>query len=247
MGLQASEIAAVVLAGGFGTRIRHLLADLPKPMVPVAEKPFVEWVVRYLKRQGITRIGLSTGYLGDTIEAHFQTMPVSGMETKCVRETDPLGTAGGFWQTAQGTGWTPKAWLVLNGDSLALAELAPLWSAVGEGDAGGLLGLQMEDAERYGTLKVNGQKQLVSFEEKRPGAGLINAGVYLLRHEVLAGFPKQRPLSFERDVFGGLLAAGKSLRVVEAECEFLDIGTPETLPQATEFVRQNARWYEGSA
>lgn len=243
MGLQASEIAAVVLAGGFGTRIRHLLADLPKPMAPVADKPFVEWVVRYLKRQGITRIGLSTGYLGDTIEAHFATKPVSGVETKCVRETDPLGTAGGFWQTAQGTGWTPKAWLVLNGDSLALAELAPLWSAVSEGDAGGLLGLQMEDAARYGTLKANGPKQLVSFEEKRPGAGLINAGVYLLRHNVLAGFPAQRPLSFERDVFGGLLKEGESLRVVEAECEFLDIGTPETLPQATEFVRQNERWF----
>jgi len=243
VGLQASEIAAVVLAGGFGTRIRHLLADLPKPMAPVAEKPFVEWVVRYLKRQGITRVGLSTGYLGDTIEAHFQTQPVSGVETKCVRETDPLGTAGGFWQTAQGTGWTPKAWLVLNGDSFALAELAPLWNAVGEGDAGGLLGLRMEDAARYGTLKVNGAKQPVSFEEKRRGAGLINAGVYLLRHEVLAGFPEQRPLSFERDVFGSLLKEGKSLRVVEAECEFLDIGTPETLPQATEFVRQNERWF----
>jgi D-glycero-alpha-D-manno-heptose 1-phosphate guanylyltransferase len=239
VGLQASDIAAVVLAGGFGTRIRHLLADLPKPMAPVAEKPFVEWVVRYLKQQGISRIGLSTGYLGDTIEAHFQSKPVAGVETKCVRETDPLGTAGGFWQTAQGTGWSPKAWLVLNGDSLALADLKPLWNELGESDAGALLGLQMEDAARYGTLKVNGQKQLVSFEEKRPGAGLINAGVYLLRHELLAGFPAQRPLSFERDVFGGLLAAGKSLRVVEAECAFLDIGTPETLPQATEFVLAN--------
>ena len=87
--------AEIILAGGFGTRIKHLLGELPKPMAPVAGRPFVEWVVRYLARQGVTRAALSTGHLAETIERHFQSAPVAGMKTSCVRETTPLGTGGG--------------------------------------------------------------------------------------------------------------------------------------------------------
>src|SRR4051812_23943954 len=102
MSVAPEQITAVVLAGGFGTRIRHLLGDLPKPMAPVNGRPFVEWVVRYLAAQGIRHVILSTGYLAETVEKHFLSQPVAGVKVVCVPETTPLGTAGGFLNAAHG-------------------------------------------------------------------------------------------------------------------------------------------------
>ena len=79
MSLELSQVEAVVLAGGFGTRIAHLLEGVPKPMVPVGGRPFLEWVVRYLARQRIPKVILSTGHLAEVIEAHFQPQPVAGV------------------------------------------------------------------------------------------------------------------------------------------------------------------------
>ena len=85
--MRIAEVVAVVLAGGFGTRVAHLLPGVPKPMVPVAGKPFLEWVVRCLARQGIPKAILSTGHLANVVESHFRTQPVAGMVTRCVAET----------------------------------------------------------------------------------------------------------------------------------------------------------------
>src|ERR1051325_9263224 len=100
MSVQVDQVVAVELAGGFGTRIKHLLGDIPKPMAPVAGKPFLEWVIRYLAKQGINKVVLSTGHLAEVIKKHFQDSPVTGVTVKCVRETTPLGTAGGFLHAA---------------------------------------------------------------------------------------------------------------------------------------------------
>jgi len=124
MSLKLSQVVAVVLAGGFGTRVAHLLDGVPKPMVPVEGKPFLEWVVRWLARQGIQKAVLSTGHLAEVVEAHFQSQPVAGVVTRCFAETRPLGTGGGFLNAAQLSGESPEAWLVLNGDSLVFANLS---------------------------------------------------------------------------------------------------------------------------
>src|SRR4051812_9247766 len=123
-----SEVVAVVLAGGFGTRVQHLLPGVPKPMAPVAGKPFLEWVVRYLAKQGIRKVVFSTGYLSNVIKDYFHGeartafLPVE--EIRCISETEPLGTAGGFLNAARGSGQNSAVWLVLNGDSIAFADLA---------------------------------------------------------------------------------------------------------------------------
>src|SRR3569623_249639 len=118
MDLALDNITAVILAGGFGTRIRHVLPDLPKPMAHVAGRPFIEWVVRFIARQGIRRAVISTGYLGEKIENHIATNSIPEVSVSCVRETTPLGTGGGFLNAAVQSGDTPDAWMVLNGDSL---------------------------------------------------------------------------------------------------------------------------------
>ena len=89
-------MTAVILAGGLGTRVRHLLPDTPKPMALVAGKPFLEWVVRYLAREAVRRVIISTGYLGEVVERHFRTVAIKSVTIVCVAEPEPLGTAGGF-------------------------------------------------------------------------------------------------------------------------------------------------------
>src|SRR5688500_14525934 len=114
MAFSLEQVTAVVLAGGFGTRIRHVLPDVPKPMAPVAGRPFVEWVVRFLGAQGVRRVVLSTGYLAEKIGAHFASGRVGPVAVSCVAETSPLGTAGGFLNAAAVGRGEAKGWLVLN-------------------------------------------------------------------------------------------------------------------------------------
>ncbi len=245
MKVSPENLTAVVLAGGFGRRIRHLLPDIPKPMAPVNGRPFLEWVVRYLAAQKVRRVILSTGHRAEVIARHFDPPPVKNAQVRCVAETRPLGTAGGFLNAAGGAEEKPAAWLVLNGDSLAPAPLGPMIEALDEPEiAGAVLGVRVADASRFGTVSQNARGDLAGFSEKQPGAGLINAGVYLFRPSAVAKFPRATPLSFETDVFPALAAGHARLKVCVTNAPFLDIGTPESLPLAEAFIRRNADFFE---
>jgi len=245
MSMEMNQVVAVVLAGGFGRRVQHLLPDVPKPMAPVAGRPFLEWLVRYLARQGVRKVVLSTGHLAEVVERHFQSQPVRGVMARCVAETVPLGTAGGFLHAARVSGERPPSWLVLNGDSLVFADLATMARALDDAAvAGVMLGRDVPDASRYGTLVSDATGDLLRFAEKQPGRGVISAGVYLLRHSTLDAFPDRSPLSFETEVFPALLARRARLRVVVTSAPFLDVGTPETLPQAEAFIRANLEQFQ---
>ncbi len=240
MSIPMDQVTAVVLAGWLGTRVQHLLPGIPKPMAPVDGKPFLEWVVRYLAHQGVRRAVISTGYLAEVVARHFKEHPVPGVATGCIEEARPLGTGGGFLHAANSIGEKPVAWLVLNGDSLVFADLAAAIGALNQTKAAGvIIGRVVPDVSRYGTLAAGPSGELLRFEEKRPGRGVINSGIYLLKHELLAQFPAQMPLSFEKDVFPALLTKGLRLQTWVTDAPFLDIGTPESLPQAETFIRDN--------
>jgi NDP-sugar pyrophosphorylase family protein len=239
------KITAVILAGGFGRRIQHLLPDLPKPMAPVNGRPFLEWVVRYLAAQKIRRVILSTGHLAETIDKYFQLQPVAGVKVSCVPESKPLGTAGGFLNAIHGAAEEPAAWLVLNGDSLAPAPLAQMFQSLDNSDRdGAILGVRVADASRFGTILQNPAGELTGFNEKKPGGGIINAGVYFFRPSAVEKFPQKTPLSFETEVFPALVAEKIRLKVCVTDAPFLDIGTPESLPLAEAFIRRNANFFE---
>lgn len=247
--MQPSTLAntvAVILAGGLGTRIRHLHPDVPKPMIPVAGRPFLEWVLHFLRRQGIGTAVISSGHLAEVVERHFAAHPVPGLTVQCVAEPTPLGTGGGLLHAVATSGLKPESWLVLNGDSMVFADLPlaakPLATPAVQGV---VVGVAMDDASRYGTLRFDAEGRLQSFEEKRPGAGVINAGIYFFKAPVVARFPAARPLSFEKDVFPRLLADGIRLDVSATTAPFLDIGTPESLAQAGEFIRANEKALTG--
>jgi len=239
------EVTAVILAGGMGTRIQAIHPGLPKPMIPVSGRPFVEWVVRHLRAQGLCRAIISSGHLAEIVSAHFAAQPVEGMAVEWVAEPEPMGTAGGFLFAASAVGPPPKAWLVLNGDSLALVDYRAAARVLGHEDTQAVVvGIEVPDTTRYGKLVFDHSGRLLRFGEKEPGQGVVNAGIYFFKHSLLAGFPARRPLSFEKEVFPALLAGEVRIQVHVSPAEFLDIGTPESLPLAEPFIRQNQKAFQ---
>jgi NDP-sugar pyrophosphorylase family protein len=245
MSVTHDQTTAVILAGGFGTRIKHLLGDLPKPMAPVNDRPFLEWVVRWLAAQEIRRVILSTGYLSEVIERHFRSQPVAGVQVSCVPETTPLGTAGGFLNAVRQSKINSSAWFLLNGDTLAFADLTDaIHTLKDESVAGVIFGRELPDTSRYGSLVTDDDGRLICFAEKQPGQGVISTGVYLFRDSLLKEFPARMPSSLEQEVFPALTAAGVSLKVLRMNRPFIDIGTPDTLRDADLFIRQNLAQFQ---
>lgn len=162
MNRQIPDIITVILAGGFGTRVKHLLPNIPKPMAKVADKPFVEWIIRYLSQQKLTNFILSVGYLGEIIEDYFEQNYLLNTQIKCYQEKEVLGTGGGFVYAVNQCQKSPLAWLVINGDSLIFTDLQPLFNYLAD-DAieGVILGLALDDASRYGSLTYDSDYNLL--------------------------------------------------------------------------------------
>jgi D-glycero-alpha-D-manno-heptose 1-phosphate guanylyltransferase len=128
----------------------------------------------------------------------------------------------------------------VNGDSLVFAHLALATAELDDlAVAGVLVGCAVADASRYGTVAIGPGGELRGFSEKRPGRGVISAGMYLLRDSLVRQFPGTLPLSFEQEVFPQLIARGVRLKVCVVDAPFIDIGTPESLRLAESFIAQN--------
>ena len=229
---------AIILAGGLGTRLRHIIGETPKPLVEVCGKPFIAWVMELLKHHGFNDLVVSSGYRADLVTAFFRLYKSSGVKIREVREPKPLGTAGALlhtWSVVRRTSTTGA--LVLNGDSLVACDLARFISGMRADDDASVLGVRVEDTSRYGTLTIDENNKLLRFSEKNTGSGLINAGIYYLKAHVLNGVPYAgENMSMEYDLLPKFLSEGISVRVMPVSAPFLDIGTEESLSQATEFI-----------
>ncbi|MGH9722334.1 MAG: sugar phosphate nucleotidyltransferase [Bryobacteraceae bacterium] len=231
---------AILLAGGLGTRLQPLFPELPKAMAPVAGQPFLHWVLRYWKEQGASRIVLSIGHRAEIIEAYAGMRPPNGLRLEVVREEQPLGTGGALRFAAVEAG-VGDPFAVANADSLVLADLAAARRLL-ESDAkldGVVAGVEVSEGTRFGTLDISADGLLRGFLEKRPGAGIINAGIYLFRRRILDRFPTTVPLSVETQVFPTLLEAGARIAVFRTQADFLDMGTPESFRLAADFIRRH--------
>ncbi len=221
---------AIVLAGGFGTRLRGIVDDVPKPLAPVAGRPFLAWLLDRLATSGIRRCILATGYLSDAIERTIGTR-WQGMEIAYSVEPEPLGTGGAIRLAAmqlRGEGVH-----VINGDTWLAYSPQALERATLERDAAiGMALAEVEDVGRYGAVERDARGMVVGFREKgEQGPGAINAGCYFLTEAGLAALPAQDAFSFERDVLQPATAAG----VVAAFAQtsgFIDIGVPEDYARA---------------
>lgn len=230
---------ALALAGGRGTRVSRLYPDVPKPFIPAAGAPFLAWVLRHAAAQGLRRAIVSLGHLAAVGMSRLAACAVPGLRIDTVVERAPLGTAGAMLLAADAA---PAAdpLIVLNGDSLVLASYADAWLRLQDASCDGvLLAVETPDAGRYGRLETDAGDRLIGFREKQPGAGLVNAGVYFLRRRLLADAPRGLPLSMETEFIPGLLKRGASLIVCRSAANFIDIGTPETVYGAEDFIQRS--------
>lgn len=219
---------ALILAGGAGTRLRSVLGDnLNKPMAPIAGKPFLDYLIVRLQRQGIEDIILCVGYKADLIQSYFGDGARWGVHLSYSREADFLGT-GGALKLAESL-IHDDTFFVLNGDSFFDVDLAALARFHRGAGAQTTLALaRVENAARYGAVRLDeATGRIVEFAEKdqTPRAGLINGGVYLLTRAALDQTPAGQACSLEREVFPTLLAAG-ALYGQPFPGFFIDIGVP---------------------
>ena len=228
---------AVVLVGGLGTRLGALTAELPKPMLPIGDRSFLARHLEDVARHGFDEILLLCGHKAGVIVDAFDGKTVHGATVRCVIEPSPLGTAGALRFASE---LLREEFYLFNGDSLFEFNLLDL-ETLGRGtDWVGKVALRpVPDTARYGRVTLAGER-IENFAEKGSGGpGLINAGVYLLRREVLSLIGEE-PCSLERDVFPVLAERG-SLFGRGYEGYFIDIGVPDDLERARQEIPERRR------
>lgn len=230
----------VILVGGRGTRLGALTDQLPKPLMTVGGRPFLDYLVAEAWRHGFTQILFLAGYRGEALQiaARDLTARYDGLKIEVVIEPEPLGT-GGAVKFARDK--LEDAFLLLNGDSLFDVNLLDLATRPVTGAWSARLALKPGmDPARYGSVAVDGDR-VVSFAEKRPSADLatINGGVYWIRREAIESLP-DGACSLERDLFPALAARGL-LRAFSYDRFMIDIGLPESLAAADQLVPRQTR------
>jgi D-glycero-alpha-D-manno-heptose 1-phosphate guanylyltransferase len=214
---------AIVLAGGRGTRLGALTGQLPKPMVPVAGRPFLAFVLDHLVGQGVTRIILSVGYLHEAIESHFGAR-YRDVALVYVVEVQALGTGGGTRLALEQA--REQLVFVVNGDTLFPASFADMLAMQKSMQADVVMALKpVPAAGRFGQVQVD-HGIVTGFQEKAgDGQALINGGTYLMRRNRILRLLPQGASSLEYDLVPGILKTHVVAAVV-ADAVFLDIGEP---------------------
>jgi NDP-sugar pyrophosphorylase family protein len=225
-------VQAVILAGGLGTRLWPVTRDVPKPMVPVAGKPYLEYQLRLLARQSITDIVLLTGYLGEQIEEHFGDGSRLGLSIRYSREHCPIGTGGALRLAGA---LLDETFLVIYGDSyLPIDYRVPFERLSACPSATGLLVLFHDPSGETAVspnVALSAAGLVTRYDKDSPGdpeLRYVEAGVLALRREVLDDIPAAVMISLEKEVFPKLIGRGRLLGWATTQ-RFYDIGTPERL------------------
>jgi len=215
---------AIVLAGGFGIRLREVIPDLPKPMAPVAGRPFLEILLATLARKGFTRVVLSLGFMSEKIIRHFGDS-YAGIELVYEVESQPLGTGGAI--RAALARCVADHVFVFNGDTyldIEADEIERFWQANRQPV---IVVRKVSDTARFGRVEMHHNGRIHGFLEKgSPGPGLINAGCYVLPKHALDDFPLGQPFSLETEFFTKYLQRIRFDGFV-THGRFIDIGVPD--------------------
>jgi len=212
-----------VLAGGLGTRLRDVVPDLPKPMAPVAGRPFLEILLSMLARKGFTRVILSLGFMPEKIISHFGDQYL-GMELVHEVELQPLGTGGAI--RAALTHCVTDHVYVFNGDTYLELEVDALECLWQKHHNSVIVVREVPDTARFGRVDVNDGRVAAFHEKGKAGAGLINAGCYVLPKHVLDDFPLGQTFSIETEFFVKRLQSTRFDGFV-TQGSFIDIGVPD--------------------
>lgn len=226
---------AILLVGGFGTRLMPLTRNTPKPMLTVAGIPVTEHQLLMAKKAGITQIVLATSYLSDVFTPYFGDGSQWGMSIKYAVEKEPLGTGGAIRNAAQLLD-TKESVVILNGDVLSSHDLTEQIRQHEAHDADVTLHLtQVDDARAFGCVPTDAQGRVIAFLEKMddPVTNQINAGCYVFNPRVITSIPLDTVVSVERETFPNLVSSGAKIYGYLENSYWLDIGTPKALLKAS--------------
>ncbi|HEV2997883.1 MAG TPA: NDP-sugar synthase [Solirubrobacteraceae bacterium] len=233
---------AVILVGGEGTRLRPLTSRMPKPVVPLVDRPFMAYMLEWLRGHGVRDVIMSCGFMADGVRAVLGDGSELGIELRFVQEPDPRGTAGAL---KYAEGMLEERFLVLNGDVLTDIDLSAQIAQHERTGARATLALApVEDPTAYGLVHLGEENAVSDFLEKpspeEVDTNMISAGAYVLEREILDLVPADRNVSIEREVWPRLIGAG--LYGFPSQSYWLDIGTPERYLQGTfDIIERNVR------
>ncbi|MGH7357953.1 MAG: sugar phosphate nucleotidyltransferase, partial [Candidatus Rokuibacteriota bacterium] len=225
---------AVVLVGGQGTRLRPLTYTTPKSLLPIANRPFLERQLEWLRGHGVDEVVLSLGYLPDAFRAHFPNNRFGDLPLRYAIEPEPLGTAGGIRFAAEGV---DERVIVCNGDVLTGLDLGAMVRLHERRGAAATIHLaQVADPSAFGVVPTKQDGEVIAFVEKPPAdrapSDWINAGTYLLEPDVLAAIPTGVEVSIERETFPRMLEHPGQLYALRSDAYWIDIGTPDKYLEA---------------
>ena len=226
---------AILLVGGFGTRLMPLTKNTPKPMLTVAGVPVTEHQLAMAKAAGITEIVLATSYLSEVFTPYFGDGSKWGMRIKYAVEKEPLGTGGAIRNAAKLLG-TNESVVILNGDVLSSHNLSEQIRQHEAHDADVTLHLtEVKDARAFGCVPTDGDGRVTAFLEKmeNPLTNQINAGCYVFNPRIISTIPLDTVVSVERETFPQLVDSGAKVFGYLENAYWLDIGTPRALLKAS--------------
>jgi len=235
---------AVLLAGGLGTRLRPLTYAEPKPLVPVANRPLISYSLRMLRRGGVEKALLASGYKAARLREALEGEQEDGLFVRCIDEPEPLDTAGAVRNALR---TAESAFIAMNGDQIMDVDVRALLDAHEAQQADlTIVVRRVEDVSPFGLVLCAEDGRVEGFLEKRPedptGRNLVNAGMYVFSPGVLDEIPADRPWSNERDLFPGLVKAGARVRAfrMSDEAYWADVGTP------VKYLEANSRILNGA-
>jgi mannose-1-phosphate guanylyltransferase len=226
-------VQAVILVGGEGTRLRPLTSTVPKPVVPLVDRPFIAYMLEWLARHGVDDVIMSCGFLATAVRNVLGDGSQYGLRLRFVEEPEPRGTAGALKYAED---LLDERFLMLNGDVLTDIDLTAQIAQHRATDATATLALvPVDDPTAYGLVPLDDDRAVKEFVEKpsadQIGTNLISAGAYVLERAILDLIPPDRNVSIEREIWPQLV--GKGLYGFPADAYWLDIGTPERYLQGT--------------
>lgn len=217
---------AIVLAGGKGTRLQSVVSDVPKPMAPIGDMPFLEYILKYLKRNGVHRVILSVGYKRDIIQNYFSNS-FEGIELVYSSEDEPLGTGGAIKKALEQV--KTDELYIINGDTFFDIDLQQL--ALQENSKIVLALKTMHDFDRYGCVECDKKNVVTNFSEKEyRTSGNINGGIYLISKNIFQNYELEEIFSFEEFMQKEYNNLNITAKIFDGY--FIDIGIPEDYERA---------------
>lgn len=229
---------AIILAGGFGTRLQTVVKEVPKPLAPIGGKPFLYWLITHLQKNGVTSFIFSLGYLHHLSE-DFLATEFPSLNYQCVVENEPLGTGGAIKLCLQNT--LEKQVLIVNGDSFFNLSINGFYNNYIQTKSDCTIALKpMQNFDRYGSVEIDSNNRVTQFNEKKHCEdGLINTGILIFNRNVFLEKTSHLPLNFsyEKDFLEPNMQSLKVSGYIAAEY-FIDIGIPEDYYKADKELPQ---------